>query len=57
MVMVRSYDKKAIALQRTGKLGTFPSHLGAEAVGSGSGSPCSQRMSMCPTTGTCPLST
>lgn len=37
MVMVRSYDKKAIALQRTGKLGTFPSHLGAEAVGIGVG--------------------
>ncbi len=37
MVMVRSYDKKAIALQRTGKLGTFPSHLGAEAVGIGIG--------------------
>ncbi|ALP39661.1 pyruvate dehydrogenase (acetyl-transferring) E1 component subunit alpha [Aeromonas schubertii] len=37
MVAVRSYDKKAIALQRTGKLGTFPSHLGAEAVGIGVG--------------------
>ena len=37
MVMVRSYDKKAIALQRTGKLCTFPSHLGAEAVGIGVG--------------------
>ena len=37
MVMVRSYDKKAIALQRTGKLGTFPSHLGAAAVGIGVG--------------------
>lgn len=37
MVVVRSYDKKAIALQRTGKLGTFPSHLGAEAVGIGVG--------------------
>lgn len=57
MVMVRSYDKKAIALQRTGKLGTFPSISGRKRWGSGSGSPCSQRMSMCPTTGTCPLST
>ncbi|UXI04033.1 pyruvate dehydrogenase (acetyl-transferring) E1 component subunit alpha [Photobacterium sp. TY1-4] len=33
MVMTRIYDNKAIALQRTGKLGTYPSHLGAEAVG------------------------
>ncbi|WP_305372026.1 pyruvate dehydrogenase (acetyl-transferring) E1 component subunit alpha [Photobacterium leiognathi] len=33
MVLVRHYDKKAIALQRTGKLGTYPSHLGAEAIG------------------------
>ena len=31
--MVRSYDKKAIALQRTGKLGTFPSHLGRKRSG------------------------
>ena len=36
MVMVRSYDKKAIALQRTGKLGTFLPP-GAEAVGIGVG--------------------
>ena len=50
MVMVRSYDKKAIALQRTGKLGTFPPSRGGSG-GIGSGSPCSQRMSMCPTTG------
>ncbi len=57
MVMVRSYDKKAIALQRTGKLGTFPSHLGAEAVGIGARpSPCGRRMSYVPTTGTCPPS-
>ncbi|WP_336406990.1 pyruvate dehydrogenase (acetyl-transferring) E1 component subunit alpha [Gallaecimonas mangrovi] len=33
MVLVRTYDKKAIALQRTGQMGTYPSHLGAEAIG------------------------
>lgn len=37
MVLVRTYDKKAIALQRTGQMGTYPSHLGAEAVGIGVG--------------------
>jgi len=37
MMLVREYDKKAIALQRTGKLGTYPSHLGAEAVGIATG--------------------
>ncbi len=37
MVSVRVYDKRAIALQRTGKLGTYPSHLGAEALGVGAG--------------------
>ncbi|WP_428775330.1 pyruvate dehydrogenase (acetyl-transferring) E1 component subunit alpha [Vibrio sp.] len=33
MVLTRVYDNKAVALQRTGKLGTYPSHLGAEAIG------------------------
>lgn len=33
MVLTRTYDKKAVALQRTGKLGTYPSHLGSEAIG------------------------
>ncbi|WP_341501132.1 pyruvate dehydrogenase (acetyl-transferring) E1 component subunit alpha [Gallaecimonas sp. GXIMD4217] len=37
MVLVRTYDKKAIALQRTGQMGTYPSHLGAEAIGIGVG--------------------
>lgn len=32
MVLTRTFDKKAIALQRTGKLGTYPSSLGQEAV-------------------------
>ncbi|EKO3813107.1 pyruvate dehydrogenase (acetyl-transferring) E1 component subunit alpha [Vibrio harveyi] len=33
MILTRTYDNKAVALQRTGKLGTYPSHLGSEAVG------------------------
>lgn len=33
MLLTRTYDYKAVALQRTGKLGTYPSHLGAEAIG------------------------
>jgi len=33
MVSVRVFDAKAIALQRTGQLGTYPSALGQEAIG------------------------
>jgi 2-oxoisovalerate dehydrogenase E1 component alpha subunit len=32
MVLIRVFDTKAIALQRTGKLGTYPSTRGQEAV-------------------------
>ena len=35
---MRAYDSKAIALQRTGQLGTFASMLGKEAVEAGVGS-------------------
>jgi pyruvate dehydrogenase E1 component alpha subunit len=35
MVLTRSFDAKAVALQRTGRLGTFPSSLGQEAVSVG----------------------
>jgi 2-oxoisovalerate dehydrogenase E1 component alpha subunit len=38
MARTRAYDGKAIALQRTGKLGTFASALGQEAIGVGVGS-------------------
>ncbi|MFE8072431.1 pyruvate dehydrogenase (acetyl-transferring) E1 component subunit alpha [Marinobacteraceae bacterium S3BR75-40.1] len=37
MVMTRTFDRKAIALQRTGKLGTYPSVLGHEAIGTAIG--------------------
>ena len=32
MVLTRVFDQKAIALQRTGKMGTYPSILGQEAI-------------------------
>ncbi len=35
MVLTRVFDAKAVALQRTGRLGTFASSLGQEAVGVG----------------------
>ncbi len=38
MVLMRAYDTKAIALQRTGQLGTFASLLGKEALEAGVGS-------------------
>lgn len=37
MVLIRVFDNKAIALQRTGKLGTYPSTRGQEAVFVGMG--------------------
>jgi pyruvate dehydrogenase E1 component alpha subunit len=38
MVLTRSFDAKAVALQRTGRLGTYASSLGQEAVAVGVGS-------------------
>ena len=35
MVLTRTFDEKAVALQRTGRLGTFASSLGQEAVAIG----------------------
>jgi pyruvate dehydrogenase E1 component alpha subunit len=37
MVLTRTFDAKAVSLQRTGRLGTFASALGQEAVGVGVG--------------------
>lgn len=37
MVVTRAFDKKAVALQRTGQLGTYASCLGQEAVGTAIG--------------------
>ena len=38
MVLTRTFDARAVALQRTGKLGTFASSLGQEAISVGIGS-------------------
>jgi 2-oxoisovalerate dehydrogenase E1 component alpha subunit len=35
MVLTRTFDAKAVALQRTGRLGTYASSLGQEAVAVG----------------------
>ncbi len=37
MVLTRQFDKKAIALQRTGQMGTYASTLGQESIGVGIG--------------------
>ena len=37
MVLTRTFDAKAVALQRTGRLGTYPSCLGQEAAAVGVG--------------------
>ncbi len=37
MVLTRAFDEKAVVLQRTGRLGTFASSLGQEAVAVGMG--------------------
>lgn len=42
MALMRAYDAKAIALQRTGQLGTFASLLGKEAIEAGIGSAMSK---------------
>lgn len=38
MSLIRIFDQKAYALQRTGKLGTYPAATGQEAIGVGFGS-------------------
>jgi 2-oxoisovalerate dehydrogenase E1 component alpha subunit len=37
MVRLRAFDQRAVALQRTGQLGTYPSCLGQDAIGVGVG--------------------
>ena len=37
MVLIRTFDKKVVSLQRTGKMGTFASSLGQEGVAVGTG--------------------
>lgn len=48
MVKTRVFDKKAITLQRTGKLGTYPSTLGQEAICVGVGAAMRPEDVLCP---------
>ncbi len=48
MVKTRIFDKKAITLQRTGKLGTYPSTLGQEAICVGIGAAMKKEDVLCP---------
>ncbi|MBS0289996.1 MAG: pyruvate dehydrogenase (acetyl-transferring) E1 component subunit alpha [Proteobacteria bacterium] len=48
MMLTRFFDKKAVALQRTGKLGTYPSTLGQEAVSVGLGAAMEKEDVLCP---------
>jgi pyruvate dehydrogenase E1 component alpha subunit len=48
MTQMRVFDRKAIALQRTGKLGTYPSTLGAEAFSVGVGMAMESDDVLCP---------
>lgn len=48
MVLTRVFDTKAIALQRTGKLGTYPSTLGQEAISVAVGSAMKDEDVLCP---------
>jgi hypothetical protein len=50
MLFVRSFDTKAVALQRTGKLGTYASCLGHEAAHVGIGARCGPRTCSRPAT-------
>lgn len=48
MVTTRLFDQKAVALQRTGKLGTFPSSYGQEAIYTVLGYLMQQQDILCP---------
>lgn len=48
MVTARVFDAKSIVLQRTGKLGTYPSVLGQEALGVGMGAAMKPEDVLCP---------
>ena len=48
MVLTRLYDTKAVNLQRTGQLGTFPSSLGQEAATVGLALPMRPEDVLCP---------
>ncbi|MCG8313934.1 MAG: pyruvate dehydrogenase (acetyl-transferring) E1 component subunit alpha [Pseudomonadales bacterium] len=47
LVMIRLFDKKAVALQRTGQIGTYASCLGQEAISTGIGFAMSDNDVLC----------
>lgn len=48
MALARLVDDRAVKLQRTGQLGTYPSSLGQEAIGVGTGSALEAQDVYCP---------
>lgn len=48
MLLTRLFDKKAVALQRTGQLGTYPPNIGQEAIGVGIGAAMQPNDIFCP---------
>lgn len=48
MWLTRAFDKKAVALQRTGQLGTYPPNMGQEAIGVGIGAAMQEKDIFCP---------
>lgn len=48
MALTRVVDNKAVKLQRTGKMGTYPSTQGQEAIGVGTGSALKKEDVYCP---------
>ena len=48
MALTRAVDNKAVKLQRTGKMGTYPASQGQEAVGVGTGSAMKKEDVYCP---------
>ncbi|WP_304985751.1 pyruvate dehydrogenase (acetyl-transferring) E1 component subunit alpha [Coxiella-like endosymbiont] len=48
MALIRHFDNKAVNLQRTGKMGTYPSSRGQEAVGVGMGNAMQAEDIFCP---------
>jgi 2-oxoisovalerate dehydrogenase E1 component alpha subunit len=48
MVLTRLFDKKAVSLQRTGKLNTYASTLGQEAISVGLGAAMKKEDVLCP---------
>ena len=48
MVLTRLFDQKAINLQRTGQLGTYPPSFGQEAIGAGVGFAIQDDDILCP---------